>query len=431
MRIAIIGAGAAGLTAAHELMQLGYQNITVYERNSRIGGKVFSYRSGPVPLELGAFWAGIDYSTVIDLAKFYGVDFIQENAELLVRSGDQTFPLSESVRIEKHLATMPLAILHANWVALRFHRDLYKVGLNNLDPELFQNFASFAAKYKIEPIADAFRPFWIGCGYSDYATTPAIYVLRLMMPIFSRSLRNIVSYRSMSHFTDGIYRFPTGYVTIFERIAEQIADVRLNTAVSAVQRVQDGDSWRIRITAGGRVDEFDRLIVSADLRSTMWFMDLSLEERNLFSRIMSHQYNLYLVDAELAGEQRDKMLLFDEPSNEFKKPYLVAALSRQELKPTWVVAQLADQGTNASDASEKLLRDLERNNFVGARIKETVSWNYFPRVSSADLADGFYDKLENIQGVRGTYFVGSIFNFETVESTASYARALVRRWWTH
>ena len=38
-RIAIIGAGAAGLTAAEELKDKGYQNITVFERTDRAGGK--------------------------------------------------------------------------------------------------------------------------------------------------------------------------------------------------------------------------------------------------------------------------------------------------------------------------------------------------------------------------------------------------------
>jgi monoamine oxidase len=38
-RIAVIGAGASGLTAAHTLRKKGYSNITVYEKDNRVGGK--------------------------------------------------------------------------------------------------------------------------------------------------------------------------------------------------------------------------------------------------------------------------------------------------------------------------------------------------------------------------------------------------------
>ncbi len=44
LKIAIIGAGASGLTAAHRLKKTGYKNVTVFERESKAGGKIFSYR---------------------------------------------------------------------------------------------------------------------------------------------------------------------------------------------------------------------------------------------------------------------------------------------------------------------------------------------------------------------------------------------------
>src|SRR5215469_1066191 len=49
--VAILGAGVAGMSAAHELAERGFQ-VRVYERNSVLGGKA---RSIPVPD------SGIDY----------------------------------------------------------------------------------------------------------------------------------------------------------------------------------------------------------------------------------------------------------------------------------------------------------------------------------------------------------------------------------
>jgi tryptophan 2-monooxygenase len=55
-RVAIIGAGAAGLCAAYELMKLGLEPV-IYEASDRIGGRIYSYpvKSDPSSvLELGA-----------------------------------------------------------------------------------------------------------------------------------------------------------------------------------------------------------------------------------------------------------------------------------------------------------------------------------------------------------------------------------------
>ena len=53
-RIAIIGAGAAGLTAAWELARLGYRHITILEKDEDVGGKLqrhaFAVSAGPAPV---------------------------------------------------------------------------------------------------------------------------------------------------------------------------------------------------------------------------------------------------------------------------------------------------------------------------------------------------------------------------------------------
>jgi protoporphyrinogen oxidase len=71
-RIAVIGAGAAGLTAAHTLKQLGYPHVTVYEKAAMPGGKVLTDRSLGVNIELGACFATEDYEVTLQLAREVG-----------------------------------------------------------------------------------------------------------------------------------------------------------------------------------------------------------------------------------------------------------------------------------------------------------------------------------------------------------------------
>ncbi|WP_344197618.1 FAD-dependent oxidoreductase, partial [Aeromicrobium alkaliterrae] len=53
MRVAVVGAGIAGLTAAHELGRLGH-DVVVLEGSARIGGKLVVGDVGGVQVDLGA-----------------------------------------------------------------------------------------------------------------------------------------------------------------------------------------------------------------------------------------------------------------------------------------------------------------------------------------------------------------------------------------
>ena len=55
-RILVIGAGLAGLIAAHKLQNQGYE-VVVVEARDRIGGRIWTSSQWPdMPLDLGATW---------------------------------------------------------------------------------------------------------------------------------------------------------------------------------------------------------------------------------------------------------------------------------------------------------------------------------------------------------------------------------------
>lgn len=66
-RIAVIGAGLAGATAAARLAESGMQ-VTVFEARDRVGGRVLSREddSWPLPVQLGAWLFGADDAEVLD-----------------------------------------------------------------------------------------------------------------------------------------------------------------------------------------------------------------------------------------------------------------------------------------------------------------------------------------------------------------------------
>ena len=79
----IIGAGAAGLAAAHELRAAG-RTVAVIEARGRVGGRIFTYRDPalPFPIELGAeFLHGVtpETDTIIADAGLRAVDVVGDH----------------------------------------------------------------------------------------------------------------------------------------------------------------------------------------------------------------------------------------------------------------------------------------------------------------------------------------------------------------
>lgn len=50
---AIVGGGLAGLTTAHRLIKSGHQNVSIFEAQERLGGRVFTYHDGQGYREMG------------------------------------------------------------------------------------------------------------------------------------------------------------------------------------------------------------------------------------------------------------------------------------------------------------------------------------------------------------------------------------------
>lgn len=75
-RIAVVGGGLAGLVAAHRLVESGARDITLYEANRRLGGRMLSGRGvvGEGTLvELGGSFINSEHTDVLDLAREFGL----------------------------------------------------------------------------------------------------------------------------------------------------------------------------------------------------------------------------------------------------------------------------------------------------------------------------------------------------------------------
>ncbi|TLD10498.1 hypothetical protein PgNI_06706 [Pyricularia grisea] len=79
----IVGAGLAGLSAAHELIKAGLSCI-ILESRDRVGGKTWSQElaGGKGVVDLGAAWINDTNQTrMFDIAKRYGAELIEQNTQ--------------------------------------------------------------------------------------------------------------------------------------------------------------------------------------------------------------------------------------------------------------------------------------------------------------------------------------------------------------
>lgn len=71
-RIVVVGAGLAGLVAAHRLVQGGARNLRVYDAANRVGGRMFSGRDAVAPghvAELGGSFINSDHRDMLALCR--------------------------------------------------------------------------------------------------------------------------------------------------------------------------------------------------------------------------------------------------------------------------------------------------------------------------------------------------------------------------
>ena len=73
--IGIIGAGAAGLSAANALKQKGYKNITILEKLARAGGKSHTVFIGDRSYELGTAFFAAYYKNTFKLLQQFDLNF--------------------------------------------------------------------------------------------------------------------------------------------------------------------------------------------------------------------------------------------------------------------------------------------------------------------------------------------------------------------
>jgi hypothetical protein len=402
-RVGVIGAGAAGLAAAHALRAGGFTRVTLLERSDHVGGKCWSFDHDGRSYEMGAVALSSAYKSVRALMhevglraspKLSGACFLDVDAHCARRLP----PASRERPVRSLLA---LAALEAQ--ILR-HSRLRRPGFAGADRALFVPFADWLRAHELELAARFIAPWITPLGYGYIDEIPAVYVLKYLPLI----------------------RFPLceidvgGFQEVWRRVADGL-DVRLGVDVRAVTR---GDVVTVETSRGAF--ELDALILACPLDEALGFLDASDDERRLFSMIRYERYHVLAAMTEGLPDARwTHFPGHCSPDHAGWPVFMLRRWRGSGLRTFYTLAKPNED----MDVSEARMR--ETVDRLGGKVTGVLrrhAWRYFPHVASADLAGGFYEALEGMQGQRSTYYAGELLSFATVEHVTAHARDLVSRW---
>lgn len=424
LRVAVVGAGAAGLSAALALRDLGYKNVTVFEAASQVGGKADSLEFEGRNYDLGAILVMPDFKTIKGLADRFKVPYRDSGMKYLVAQDDGSL-----VDIMKFPARQfgTFQLMGSLSAFQRYpHRSAAGIGgdFANAPREMNENFEAFSRRNGFELVGLGIAPVTVGCGYGYASEVPALYWMQLansLVPLFEQSLQSAQAGMPKTYAAI----FPGGYRSLWVEISRHL-DVRLNAPVSRVRRHVDASGEvRVEVSAGGMIQEFDRVVIASPLEKSLEFLDARPEEKDLFSRIRHYPYNVVLF----RGRNLPKPAIIF--SNAHTTPSTVGRMTglynQHAEGDIWTAGQLATWTMTNEQMEAAIREDVAK---LGGQVDEIVHrkiWSHFPHVTSKDLDDGFYQRISALQGAQGTYYVGSIMTFDSAEPAARFARDLVER----
>jgi hypothetical protein len=490
-RIAIVGAGPAGLAAAWYLKQLGYRDVLVLEKLGRVGGLCKSITDGYASFDLGGNYITPAYRETRKLARSVHAPTYRAKRYQVARvvgSGDskqlEFASVATHVRVDAEtgqpipLWKMAKGVLKFAWLRFQVRRWVDHPTFATIDqrPDLCGPFDQWLDRNGIGFLKRMFEIPLPMMGYGLLDEVITAYVLKYMAPgtYWSMILRGI----------GGLTRWPRRFVYGFQRMWQELANglnVRTDVTIERIRR-RPGQASPIEITLcypdqifnseqESRLTlHFDRLILtcpfSADVLRGQLHLELEPEESELVEQIETYSYCQTTLHA---------VKIVDGKEEPLKLPAAVVPIlpfARSTIGYPWVVVQVwGDQSrllqlySRIDPAQEKwsriggfasheLLRsalateDVSRKVVIdraervvgwlgGAvaghtdprlrRWRTFDRWPYFGHVSTESFQKGFFASLERLQGRFDTYYAGGVTTFELIEAVVRSAKHVVAK----
>ena len=285
--VAVIGAGIAGLAAAHDLLKGGYTPV-VFEERDRVGGRIWTVDKGDFKMDLGtAVYLGT-YKAAIELIHEMGLDdqFTERDAVCVIPRGGRNHYLDLTKPVRSGLKTKALTLrdkITAVKLAVTLVRNGKSLGydsyaeLGNIDDETTNEYCDRVLSGSLRDYLG--QPLVSGTWVADPKDTSAALMLW--------TVRNML--------VPNVYNLTTGVAGLPEAIAAEVG-VRLSTPVRLVTDTGSGVDVTFADAGGERTEHFDAAIIATTAAPALaMFPQMDDNHRHLYETTRYRRLGSVLV----------------------------------------------------------------------------------------------------------------------------------------
>ena len=406
LKIAVIGGGPGGLSAAQFLQEAGHQAV-VFEKESRIGGKSFSFTSGDGLSEMGTCYTTRQHVIVKRWMRAHGVT--------LKRLGEARYDDAPVVDYVKNGPGAPLIVQALKFVteAGRLRKQIVASPSDKtVRAESAMTVDDWLARLKLPKLDLAMHRILPAQGYG-YAKEVTIGQT-VQWCDFDLLISGVLNDMQMP--VEGWSEFWNRFATRF--------NVRLEARIDQIDRRESG----VTIVSGGVHETFDALISTIPMDEFAKLTTLLPAEQAVLQGVEWQNYTTTLV----ASKNWFKGAQVHGYSRACKDPSLRGAIlgARREGSVLedgahlYVTGQFSNSLT-PPELREILMSDLQR---MGVQVDTVIfakTWRYFPQYRIDAVADGLFTALREAQGGKRSWFSGATFSHELVSSVVGRSQACV------
>ncbi len=439
MRIAIVGAGPAGLDAAESLNEKGYSDIVIFEKSDRAGGKCVTVDHLGKKYDLGAIMVGSGYHRVLFHCNKYGEKTV-EGPYHFIHEGDLT--QGKKVSLPRGVLGF-LSLLSAAWVvATNF--QIRKKPLSELAFKQFYKCSidDFFNTRFLARIRHMFAPITAGCGYGFTNTTPIIYLLKLVylgLPRSTLSLIKLLRFK-LSGRRGSLYTPMTlenGFGGLLQKMAS-VHNIHYNEGVTSISH----KNGVVLVSTNKATYMFDRIIFAIPPKDALAVTSkYSTSVATLLKQTRNVCYFSALIHVPVA-EKLPRGVYFDNSKlSDKSKGKHATTIKLYDNDCGLLFYGVGDDSTSAKSSAAEAVKDFIISNYVGlgigsdsveeaiesSSVIEGAKWAYFPHVNPEEL-HCHYAMIESLQGQNKSFFVGEWPGFACVEGAMENARDVVKRY---
>lgn len=410
-KVAIIGGGISGLVIAEGLQKKGYKNVTVFERDDRVGGKLHTIWYKGKSYEFGATFGLPSQKHLKALMKAFNIKI---DGPKLSRVNYDTNG-NKIMQIPKESLGAFIEELDRLPDVLAEYKSLEKINIENIESSLMFPFSKWCDINQFSVLKTVYVHYFTSYGFGDIDTVPALYVLRIL------NYDNLMSFMELPEF----FTWKKGISSLVECLTQEIKDIRLTQNVT---RISLSKHEKLCVHTDFEVFEFDRVVITSPLNQ---FSDIYGEDNEMrqFLSCIKYQYlNVYAFIAEKVPKKCGCVL--DNLSIK-KRGHIILWNSRwdscdgEEL----VMVYAYDHPEKSKSESIKIIKsDLLKLGFHNPRLYQFKRWKQCPHVETSVLEKGFYKKLEEMQGKYNIFLAGEIMSTVSMDNCIHYSNYLISKY---